>query len=79
VVLVPLEGLDLGPGSMGPAIDHEGDDTGLDRDMVSNEKVCYIWNCSSHLCLCTTTYDSLATTLVLERYGTERKEAKSNG
>ncbi|KAK1592304.1 hypothetical protein Q3G72_022789 [Acer saccharum] len=23
---------------MGPAIDHEGDDTGLDRDMVSNEK-----------------------------------------
>ncbi|KAL5798330.1 hypothetical protein ACOSQ2_003150 [Xanthoceras sorbifolium] len=37
-VEVPREGLDLGPGSMGPAIDHEGDDTGLDRDMVSNEK-----------------------------------------
>ena len=25
------EGLDLGPGSVGPAIDHEGDDRGLER------------------------------------------------
>ena len=31
VVLVEREGLDLGPGSMGPAIDHEGLDTGLER------------------------------------------------
>lgn len=29
VLMGPREGLDLGPGSMGPAIDHEG----LDRDM----------------------------------------------
>lgn len=26
VLLGPREGLDLGPGSMGPAIDHEGTD-----------------------------------------------------
>ena len=30
VLMGPREGLDLGPGSMGPAIDHEGLDRGLE-------------------------------------------------
>lgn len=38
VLMGPREGLDLGPGSVGPAIDHEGLDRGLDWDMGLERK-----------------------------------------
>lgn len=38
VLMGPREGLDLGPGSMGPAIDHEGLDTGLDHPYFNHEQ-----------------------------------------
>ena len=42
VVLVPREGQDFGAVSMGPAIDHKGLDTGLERKSMLHIEDCLI-------------------------------------